>query len=339
MSDWPGGATEEANLLGRYGDLVLVSILAIVAAHRILWTSGWGANPGRVVLGFLVVFLLPGYALTALLFPTVSVYQDGRRGTHLDVLALRPIEWFLLTVGLSIAVVPMVGFVLNFTTWGITRTSVIGGLVAVVVSAALVAAIRRFRAPSDHEAYTPLVGWVLEGVAGLKQSVRQGPTAQTVTLALLLVSAGLVGGTLATQETGQEFTEFALLANETEDGRYVASDYPQSFRDGESPTLYTQIGNHEGEEVDYTVVVVIQKVSDEEPRRVVARSEISQFSATVPSNGTVTLRVPINTQEAYEGEQQLVFLLYRGEPPAEPTIENAYRSTHLWVTVGEEEEE
>jgi len=337
MSDWRSSATDETTVLGRYGDLALVTLLALLAGHQILGTTGWGAGPGRILLGFLVVFALPGYALTALLFPTVSVHREGRRGTQLDASALRPVEWVVLTVGLSIAVVPTVGFVLNFTTWGITRTSVAAGVVAVVVTASLLAAVRRFRAPSDHQPYTPLVVWVREGLSGLGGSIRHGPTAPTVTLVLLVVAAGLVGGTLATQDTGQDFTEFSLLADDTDDGRYVASDYPRSFQVGESRTLYTQIGNQEGEEMDYTVVVLIQSVSDEEPREVVTRSEISQFSTTVPSNGTATVRVPVNIREAHEGEQQLAFLLYRGQPPAEPTIENAYRSTHLWVTVGEEE--
>lgn len=337
MSDWRAAATDETTVLGRYGDLVVVSVLALLAGYQMLETAGWGAGPGRVVLGFLVVFALPGYAVTALLFPTVSVPLDRHPGAGPDVSVLRPVEWVVLTVGLSIAIVPLVGFVLNFTEWGITRRSITAGLVAVVVVAALVAMIRRFRAPSDHRPYTPLVVWMREGLSGLGRSVRHGPTGPTVTLALLVVAAALVGGTLATQETGQEFTEFSLLANGTEDRRYVASDYPRDFTVGESRTLYTQIGNHEGNKLNYTVVVVRQSVAGEEPRRVISHSEITRFSATVPSNSTVTLRVSVSIQEAYEGEQQLAFLLYRGEPPAEPTIENAYRSTHLWVTVDEEE--
>jgi len=32
---------------------------------------------------------------------------------------------------------------------------------------------------------------------------------------------------------------------------------------------------------------------------------------------------------------RLVYLLYKGDPPAEPTVENAYREVHLWVNVSE----
>jgi uncharacterized membrane protein len=30
---------------------------------------------------------------------------------------------------------------------------------------------------------------------------------------------------------------------------------------------------------------------------------------------------------------RLAYLLYRGQPPADPTVENAYREVHLWVNV------
>jgi len=42
-------------------------------------------------------------------------------------------------------------------------------------------------------------------------------------------------------------------------------------------------------------------------------------------NETVTVSEP--------GNYRLVYLLYRGEPPAEPRIDNAYRELHLWINV------
>jgi uncharacterized membrane protein len=32
---------------------------------------------------------------------------------------------------------------------------------------------------------------------------------------------------------------------------------------------------------------------------------------------------------------RLAYLLYKGEAPPEPTVENAYREVHLWVNVTE----
>jgi uncharacterized membrane protein len=37
-----------------------------------------------------------------------------------------------------------------------------------------------------------------------------------------------------------------------------------------------------------------------------------------------------------EGKRlRIAFLLYADEPPTYPTAENAYRSVHLWVDVGD----
>jgi uncharacterized membrane protein len=30
---------------------------------------------------------------------------------------------------------------------------------------------------------------------------------------------------------------------------------------------------------------------------------------------------------------RLAYLLYRGSPPPDPTVENAYREVHLWINV------
>jgi hypothetical protein len=59
----------------------------------------------RVGLGLLTSLYLPGYVFIEALYP---------RGDDLDEL-----ERFALGVGLSIALTPLVGFVLNYTPWGI----------------------------------------------------------------------------------------------------------------------------------------------------------------------------------------------------------------------------
>jgi uncharacterized membrane protein len=57
----------------------------------------------RWVLGSLFVLFIPGYVTAELLFP---------KGRELDT-----IEGFGLSVGWSLALVPLVGLLLNFTPW------------------------------------------------------------------------------------------------------------------------------------------------------------------------------------------------------------------------------
>lgn len=80
----------------------------------------------RYVLGSIFVLFLPGYSLIRALF--------GKK-------ELDNIERLALSVGLSLALVPMAGLLLNYTPWGIRTTPVtltLLGLTLVLASAAAV---------------------------------------------------------------------------------------------------------------------------------------------------------------------------------------------------------
>src|SRR5665648_1005599 len=85
-------------------DLRVVCALTILTIIFVL-VPGINHGPVRVVLGLFMVLFLPGYSLIAALFPA----KDDLDG----------IERFALSVGLSIAVVPLMGLALNFTPFGI----------------------------------------------------------------------------------------------------------------------------------------------------------------------------------------------------------------------------
>lgn len=97
--------------------LWLWSLLALTALTIavVLTTEG----PLRYILGTLYVLFLPGYAVVEALYP---------RGDELS-----PLERLALSIGLSLAVVPLVGLVLNYTPWGIRLVPVTVALAAVIV--------------------------------------------------------------------------------------------------------------------------------------------------------------------------------------------------------------
>lgn len=86
----------------------------------------------RIVLGFVLVLVLPGYALSAALFPAIDDV-DG-------------VERLALTVGLSIVALPLVGIALHYS-WGLSATSVTAALAGVIVVACLLAWLRRHSQP------------------------------------------------------------------------------------------------------------------------------------------------------------------------------------------------
>jgi uncharacterized membrane protein len=85
----------------------------------------------RWVLGSVFVLFIPGYVAVEALFP---------KGRELD-----GIERLALSVGLSLALVPLVGLLLNYTPWGIRLDPIMASLTILTIGLALVAFARRFR--------------------------------------------------------------------------------------------------------------------------------------------------------------------------------------------------
>src|SRR2546427_7088606 len=82
-------------------------------------------------LSILLVLFVPGYVLVAALFP---------KNTEIDW-----IERIALSFGLSVAVVPLLGLLLNFTPWGIRFAPIIATIAAFTILVGLTAWWRRMR--------------------------------------------------------------------------------------------------------------------------------------------------------------------------------------------------
>lgn len=85
----------------------------------------------RWILGSVFVLFIPGYVAVETLFP---------RGRDLD-----GIERLALSVGLSLAFVPLIGLLLNYTPWGIRLTPIVISLAILTLGLTLVGVGRRFR--------------------------------------------------------------------------------------------------------------------------------------------------------------------------------------------------
>lgn len=97
----------------------------------------------RNVLGIIFILWLPGYALIKALFPQNLPF--AKTLTHsLDTSEkeLDAIERIALSVGMSIALVPIVGLLLNYTPWGIRLTPIVLSLLALTTVFATAAMLR-----------------------------------------------------------------------------------------------------------------------------------------------------------------------------------------------------
>jgi uncharacterized membrane protein len=153
-----------------------------------------------------------------------------------------------------------------------------------------------------------------------------------VVLCVVLV-AGTVTYAGVADRGGERFTEFSLLGtNET--GAPIADDYPEEFTFRQPKSLLVGIENHEERRVNYTVVVALQRVDERANRtRVTDQRELDRFSHTLAPGESVR-RARSISPTLVGSDLRLTFLLYRGVPPQNPTISNAYREVHLWIDVG-----
>ncbi len=85
----------------------------------------------RYVLGGIFILFLPGAMLVTALYP---------RGEDLGEL-----ERIALAIGLSLAIVPLVGLALNYTPWGITLSPTMVALAGLAEGMGVAALVRKFR--------------------------------------------------------------------------------------------------------------------------------------------------------------------------------------------------
>lgn len=84
----------------------------------------------RYVLGSLFILYLPGHTLIETLYPKE---ED-----------LEPLERLALSIGLSLALVPLVGLILNYTPWGIRLTPIFTALAILSLALSITAITRKY---------------------------------------------------------------------------------------------------------------------------------------------------------------------------------------------------
>lgn len=329
--------------------LVLSSLLAA-------FSPGVSESVLRVLLGALLVLFAPGYAITAALFPESGNMESsskiGSSGEskssvktgspdhnttgelarrYADGISL--LERAAFSVGLSIIVMPLLGFLLNFTPWSIHPVSLLVTVGGFTVGMVVVASIRRWRVPPKRRLTIPYGEWYASARAKLLETKsRTDLVLHTVLVVAVLVAAGSGAYAVLGPENDQSFTELYLLS-ENESGAVVADDYPTTAELGEEHTLVAGITNHEHRPTTYSVLVELQRVAVRNDSATVLETQrVGQFRQRVGVNETARIRHTVTPEMA--GDQLRVqYLLYVGDPPPNPTEENAYRHVHFWMNV------
>lgn len=332
-------------------DLTAVAGLVVLTGVAIL-TPGLNQTPLRILIGLPFVLFAPGYAFIAALFPEAPTTDAGDApdaahdsettggvGHRLSLEQVRGrgsidgIERVALSFGTSIAIVPLLGLGLNFTPWGIRLLPVYVTVSGFTLGATAVATRRRAAIPPEARFHVPYAQWLATARTELVEpDTRTDLVLNVLLVASIVLAVSSVTYAVAVPNQGESFTEFYVLT-QNETGDLVADGYPTEFAAGETKPIHVGIGNHEHQAMDYTVVIALQRVQTaNNTTQVLEERELQRVSAGVPANGTWHQQV--NLTPTMEGQRlRLAFLLYRNAPPAQPTVDNAYRNLHLWVNV------
>jgi uncharacterized membrane protein len=278
-------------------DLVLV-IVATIAALASIFLPYLNQTFIRPIVGVVVVFFAPGYALIAALFPNQGGISNPQR--------------IALSFGLSVALVPTITLILSFW-FGVTLGPLLVALALFIVICTVIAEVRRRALPLAERFSVKLPQiQIVEKVFSRSKS-RVDKLLSVILVLSILTLALTVGYSIAFPNPGEPFTEFYLLgANGT------IGNYSTQYTLGEQKPVTVGIVNHEQQDVSYELVV---RLNDTNKSTVL-------YSENVSIANNQTWQRVINLKPDRTGSNMTMeFLLYR-DNQATP-----YRETDLPVTV------
>lgn len=311
---------------GRRTGLAGAATLALAAGTALLPTG----SPLRLTFALPLLCVLPGYALTTVLFPATATETAGSEAIPADddvdarPAALSSARRVACSLGFSLVLVPFVGLGLAalglpYAQWPFTL-----GVAGVTLCLLAVGAYRRHHDVDPTRLEGAGTTWVRRWLDG-GTPTDTGLRVAIVVVAALAVSALWVG--LVDPQDGSAYTETTLLT-QNESGALVAGNYPTDRNAGDTDPLVYRIENHEGRAVNYGVVLSCQRVGAD--GTVERSAELSRLTERVPAGAS--LRVVDPPQCSLDGERvRLVFSLYRGSIPADPSTQTDYRTLTLWV--------
>jgi uncharacterized membrane protein len=284
-----------ANRIADFG-LIMVSgfaLLALIGLAELApsWAS-WLA-PLRILLGLAFMLYVPGYLLQVLLYP--------RRGD------LDSVERLGLSIGLSIALVPLTALLLDYLPWGLHFWPIVLGQSLLVLLLLLAALARRLSLPAT-ETYEPVLHprvkawWRNLELVDRRLYLLAGGALLLAVIALAWV--------YFVPPPNEFMTEFYMLGKSG-----LAEDYPREIAAGQVVSITIGISNREEVISTYNILV---KLGDQ----VIGRAG----PMTLENNAIWEQPMEFSIPEVGE-DQQVMFILER-EGQQSP-----YRTLRLWINV------
>jgi len=277
--------TSKVSRLKIDNDLVLVNVFGVLL---VIATVLFSESFVRTAIGLPFVLFFPGYVLICALFPKNKDLDD--------------IERAALSIGLSIALIPLIGLILNYTPFGINLYPILVSLFFLTFLVSLATVYRRKSIP-DKDRFTSFFS-----VFQLGKLTKTDKVLSVGLIVGVVVSWGIIANFASTSR--ERFTEFYVLGPSGK-----VEGYPTNLTLGETGTVIHGIVNHEYATVSYRVII---KLHNETVRTI----ESIRLGDEEKWEQNVTL-----TPNVVGEKLKLEFLLYMNEGA------NPYRSLNLWIVV------
>jgi uncharacterized membrane protein len=247
----------------------------------------------RIILGLPFALFLPGYLLMAVLFPKKDEFGDLARIT--------------LSIGLSVVIVPLIGLVLNFFSWGIRLLPMMLLLLFFDIFLLFLGWYRRTKLPEEQR-FALTLNINVANWSNKTKGTKVIQTALLITGFLFVVTSVFI---LSSPKEGKSFTEFYITGRDD-----VTAGYPEQLKAGVNGMVKAVIINNEQQTMNYRVEIWVD----------------GDFIQTI---------APINLENLEKWEETVFFktekqndsakvdfLLFRDGQDMKP-----YRQLRLWVKI------
>jgi uncharacterized membrane protein len=294
----------------------------------------------RIVIALPMILFIPGYLVVFALFPSKKTEKG-----------IDDVERIALSFGLSIAIVPLIGLILNYTVWGIKLLPIVFSLELLIFTVGGIAAYRWFHTPLEDRYRLNI------NVSLPKQETKVDKVLTTALIICIIIAASVVVFVILTPKQGEHFTEFYILGS-----NHLASDYPENLTLGENATVILGIVNHENTVMNYAIEVWLSNQTTVYNTTSNMNETIYHHVWFMDKINTTLIPEPINLENFSEsqweynytfhinrlGHYKLIFLLYTNQTQnyiknqdyktvaTEKVDEDhttAYRSVYLWINV------
>jgi len=264
-----------------FTDILIISILTVLL---VIISVLIPSNIVRIILGLPAILLFPGYSFVAALYPGK---EDMNR-----------IQRLALSIGISVAIITLIGLILNYTPWGVGPESVLFSVSIFILLTSTVALLRRNKVPGRNKYICQLtISWPVWAGGVLSKLLFVS------FIISIVVTLGVISYVTVSPRVEAAFTEFYILGLNGE-----AQDYPEVFslESGGVTRIEYGDGNYVFDELGMVTLGIVSHEQQKASYYVLANIDGEQIG--INYDGGVVNRIgPFELAQGEKWEQKIGF--------------------------------